>query len=128
MTLIVSRSTQFRGRTRVLCFAHPCPPHPRIFFYGIKNLKGTLILTIHFLLNIKRLVSRNEHEQIESICEKDRVSEDTEFSLTFVTKQPWDLWQSPFISLRLDFLLQRVSPTYLLDPNVSFHTKFLPSL
>ena len=86
------------------------------------------MLTIHFLLNIKRLVSRNEHEQIESICEKYRVSEDTEFSLTFATKQPWDLWQSPFISLRLDFLLQKVGPTCLLDPNVSFHTKFLPSL
>lgn len=86
------------------------------------------MLTIHFLLNIKRLVSRNEHEQIESICEKYRVSEDTEFSLTFATKQPQDLWQSPFISLCLDFLLQKVGPTCLLDPNVSFHIKFLPSL
>lgn len=69
-----------------LLLCPPLPTHPWIFFYGKKTLKDPLILTIQFLSASKDLVSRNTREQIESLCEMDRQSGDTEFSLAFAMK------------------------------------------
>lgn len=105
----------------------PAATHPSldIFLWEKKTLKDPLILTIQFLRASKDLVSRNTHEQIESRCEMDRQSGDTEFSLASAMKQCWDLRQIPHFSEPQFSLTKKVGHVCLVDQNFSLNTKFL---
>lgn len=116
--IMISRSTQFRSRTRVLCFAHHPPHLLNIFLWEIKPQRCSNT-NYSFLLNIKRLVSKGEHETDWIHLWKDRVSEDTEFSLTFATETALGSLAKSLHFSAPRFPLTKVSPTCLLEAQIS---------
>ena len=71
-----------------------------------ETLKGPVMPIIHFLRTTSKDLGLQQHreEQVESICDTEPGSGDTEFSLASATKQHWDIGASPSTSPGLHFL------------------------